>query len=137
MLRTNHVHQLASAMVQAIHAALNGDMDIHAVLQLEQFKNHADHLSGRKSKATLIGEFADCISSDTVSWKQWQLYYRAISTSTITNDALFSQSVRFLFAAFLSIANTYTCMRLKVWAGAGCGQFLLRFGRTDSGNVCC
>lgn len=81
-----------------------GDMDIRTVLQLEQFKNHVDHLSGRKSKATLISEFADCIASDTVTWEKFQLYYRALATCTIANEAVFSQSVCFLFAAQLSRA---------------------------------
>ena len=85
--------------MQAIHEALKGDLDIRSVLQLEQFKNHADHLSGRKSKATLIGEFADCISSDPLTWSTFQLFYRAISTTTMTNDATFTSLVRCLFAA--------------------------------------
>lgn len=80
--------------MQAIHQAANGDMDIRTVLQLEQFKNHADHISGNKSKATLIGEFADCIGADTLTWEKFQFYYRAVATSTKGNDISFTQSVR-------------------------------------------
>ena len=99
----------AVTLVQAIHEALQGDLDIRSVLQLEQFKNHVDHLSGRKSKATLIGEFADCISSDPLTWSTFQLFYRAISTSTVENDGAFSQLVRFRFAAAEPTGNVRSC----------------------------
>lgn len=94
------VNGVIGNMVQAIHEVLMGDMDIRSVLQLELFKNHVDHLSGRKSKATLIGEFADCIASDTLTWEKFQLYYRAVATSTMANETVFTQLVRtsFLFA---------------------------------------
>ena len=80
--------------LQAIHEVAMGDMDIRTVLQLEQFKNHVDHISGNKSKATLIGEFADCIAADTLTWEKFLFYYRALATSTMGNDISFTQSVR-------------------------------------------
>lgn len=55
-------------------------MDIRRILQLLDFKNHPDHLSGRKSKAMLFGEFADLIASNTVSWQAFQLYCRGLAT---------------------------------------------------------
>ena len=78
--------------MQTLRKQLDGDLDIRAVLQMLDFKNHPDHLSGRKSKATLFGEFSDLIASNAVSWQAFQLYCRGIATCT--NESDFMRLVR-------------------------------------------
>jgi hypothetical protein len=116
-----HSPSCASSL-QALHELLQGDMDIRKVLLLERFKNHSDHLSGRKSKATLIGEFADCIASDVVSWPQFQLYYRAIATSTLSNEGLFTQLVRSCTAMMQAQSREHSNAMVQTQSCAhGCG----------------
>lgn len=72
--------------LQNIREHLDGNMDIRHVLQVLDFKNHPDHLSGRKSKATLFSEFSDLVAANSVSWQAFQLYFRGLSTCVSDSD---------------------------------------------------
>lgn len=78
--------------LQKLHQHLDGDLDIRRVLQIVDFKNHADHLSGRKSKAMLFSEFSDLVASNSVSWQAFQLYCRGLATCV--SEGELSQMVR-------------------------------------------
>eukprot|EP00892_Ulva_mutabilis_P001704 jgi/Ulvmu1/11534/UM078_0023.1 len=77
---------------EALQKYLNGDMDVRRVLQVLDFKNHPEHLSGRKSKAALFGEFSDLVASNTVSWQAFHLYCRGLATCVSEPD--FTQLVQ-------------------------------------------
>lgn len=100
--------------LQTINDSVAGNMDVNEVVKLFDCKNHPDHLCGRKSKATLIGEFMDTVTGDELTWPAFQRYYRSVAACV--TESQFDQMVRRLFSTcrhagtFREVTSTINCL---------------------------
>jgi hypothetical protein len=88
---------------------------VRKALQLLELKDHVDHLSGRKSKATLINEFTSAIGTDRISWQAFLEYY--IALGTCVSEQTFSQMVQPMLLARLCLTVMYVRPILMRCAG--------------------
>ena len=78
--------------MQTVSDTIGGNLDLNDVARLFDCKNHPDHLSGLKSKATLVREFMDAISCDEVLAARFANYHRSVAACT--TESQFDAMVR-------------------------------------------